>query len=82
MPPGYAPQLRQDAPIGGGPDWPGYAYIAGSVRSLLPLLEQLGTVTAAEADVHTLEDRLRAELVGNDGVQILPTVIGAWARRT
>lgn len=78
----HAPQLRQDAPIGGGPDWPGYAYIAGSVRSLLPLLEQLGTVTAAEADVDTLEDRLRAELVGDDGVQILPTVIGAWARRS
>ena len=53
-----APQLRIEAPIGGGPDWPGYAYIADSVRSLLPHLEQTGSVTAAEVDVDTLEERL------------------------
>lgn len=76
-----SPQLRSDAPIGGGPDWPGYAYIAGSLRSLLPFLEQLGIVTAAEIDIETLEERLRAEVVDQQGVQILPTVIGAWARR-
>jgi SAM-dependent methyltransferase len=75
-----SPHLRLDAPIGGGPDWPGYAYLADSVRSLLPFLEQIGTVTHAEVDVETLEDRLRAEVVGHDGIQILPSVIGAWAR--
>ena len=41
-----APELRQDTPIGGGVDWPGYALIAESVRSLLPFMEQIGTVTA------------------------------------
>ncbi len=75
-----APQLRLEAPIGGGPEWPGYAYIASSVRSLLPRIEQTGAVTAAEVDVETLERRLRAEIVGERGVQILPTVIGAWSR--
>ncbi len=75
-----APQLRLEAPIGGGLDWPGYAYVADSVRSLLPHLEQAGAVTAAEADVETLEERLRAEVVSERGVQILPTVIGAWSR--
>ncbi len=75
-----APQLRLDAPIGGGPDWPGFAYIAGSVRSLLPVLEQASAVTSAEAEIETLEERLRAEIVRERGVQILPTVIGAWAR--
>ena len=75
-----APQLRLDAPIGGGPDWPGYAYVADTVRSLLPFLEQAGAVTAAEADVDTLEARLRAEVVSARAVQILPTVIGAWTR--
>jgi SAM-dependent methyltransferase len=74
-----APQLRQDTPIGGGPDWPGYAFVAESARSLLPFMEGLGTVTAAEADVDTLEDRLRAEVLEHNAVQILPTVIGAWA---
>ena len=39
-------------------------------------------MTAAEADVDTLADRLRAEVVASGGVQILPTVIGAWSRRT
>jgi predicted N-acetyltransferase YhbS/SAM-dependent methyltransferase len=75
-----APQLRLEAPIGGGPDWPGYAYIASGVRSLLPRLEQTGAVTAAEVDVDTLENRLRSEIVSERGVQILPTVIGAWSR--
>jgi SAM-dependent methyltransferase len=72
-----APELRQEAPIGGGPDWPGYAFVAESMRSLLPFMEQMGTVTAQGADVDTLEDRLRAEVVAENAVQILPAVIGA-----
>jgi ubiquinone/menaquinone biosynthesis C-methylase UbiE len=75
------PQLRLDAPIGGGPDWPGYAYVADTVRSLLPMLEQMGVVTAEEVGVDTLADRLRAEVVARRGVQMLPIVIGAWARK-
>jgi SAM-dependent methyltransferase len=76
-----APQLRLDAPIGGGPDWPGYAYVADTVRSLLPRLEQMGAVRAEEVGIETLEDRLRAEVVGQQGVQMLPMIIGAWARK-
>ena len=75
-----APQLRAGAPVGGGPDWPGYAFVAESVRSLLPVLERAGTVTAEQADVATLADRLRDEVVATDGVQLLPTVIGASTR--
>ena len=74
------PQLRLEAPIGGGPDWPGYAHVAETVRSLLPFLEQAGLVTAAEVDIETLADRLRDEIVAVTGVQILPAVVGAWAR--
>jgi ubiquinone/menaquinone biosynthesis C-methylase UbiE len=76
-----APQLRLDAPIGGGPDWPGYAYVADTVRSLLPMLQQMGIVTAEDVGIETLADRLRAEVVGKRGVQMLPIVIGAWARK-
>jgi SAM-dependent methyltransferase len=76
-----APELRHDAPMGGGGAWPGYAFVAESARSLLPFMEQLGTVTAAEADIDTLEDRLRAEVVEHDAVQILPSVIGAWSTK-
>jgi len=76
-----APQLRLDAPIGGGEDWPGYAYVADTVRNLLPMLEQMGVATPEEVAVDTLADRLRAEVVGQRGVQMLPIVIGAWARK-
>jgi ubiquinone/menaquinone biosynthesis C-methylase UbiE len=76
-----APQVRLDAPIGGGPDWPGYAYVADTVRSLLPMLERMGMVTAENVGIETLADRLRAEVVGQGGVQMLPIVIGAWARK-
>jgi ubiquinone/menaquinone biosynthesis C-methylase UbiE len=76
-----APELRQETPIGGGHDWPGYALVAESVRSMLPFLEQIGAVTAAEADVDTLEARLRNEALGHDAVQVLPTVIGAWTTK-
>jgi ubiquinone/menaquinone biosynthesis C-methylase UbiE len=75
------PQLRLDAPVGGGENWPGYAYVADTVRSLLPMLEQMGLVSAEDVDVETLADRLRAEALGQRGVQMLPIVIGAWARK-
>jgi hypothetical protein len=75
-----APQLRHDVPMGGGPGWPGYAYVADTVRSLLPFLERVGMVRADEIGIDTLEDRLRAEVVGQDGVQLLPAIVGAWAR--
>ena len=74
------PELRHDAPIGGGLDWPGYAYVRGVVRSLLPFMEQIGAVTAEEVDVDRLEARLRDEALAYDAVQVLPTVIGAWTR--
>jgi SAM-dependent methyltransferase len=51
-----------------------------TVRSLLPFLERAGLVRADEVDLDTLEDRLRAEVVDRDGVQLLPAIVGAWAR--
>jgi SAM-dependent methyltransferase len=75
-----APRLRHDMPAGGGPGWPGYAYVADTVRSLLPFLERIGAVQADKVGVDTLEDRLRAEVTGQDGVQLLPAIVGAWAR--
>jgi hypothetical protein len=76
-----APQLRLDAPVGGGEDWPGYAYVADTVRSLLPMMEQTGLVSAEDVGIDTLADRLRAEALGLRGVQMLPIVVGAWAQK-
>ena len=75
-----APRLRRDAPVGGGPGWLGFAYVADTVRSLLPFLERVGAVRPDEVDIDTLEERLRAEVVGQDGIQLLPAIVGAWAR--
>jgi SAM-dependent methyltransferase len=75
------PQLRLDTPVGGGEDWPGYAYVADTVRSLLPMMEQMGVVSAEDVDIETLADRLRAEALELRGVQMLPIVMGAWARK-
>ncbi|HSJ46559.1 MAG TPA: class I SAM-dependent methyltransferase [Euzebyales bacterium] len=75
-----APQMRIDVPAGGGADWPGYAYIAATVHSLLPFLEQQGAVARDEVDETTLEERLRAEIIDRDGMQILPAIVGAWTR--
>ena len=77
-----APQLRLAAPIGGGRDWPGYALMADTIRNLLPHFTRIGAVTAEEIGIDTLEDRLRAEVVAAGGVQVLPTVVGAWSRRS
>src|SRR5262245_63682639 len=46
-----APRLRFDAPIGGGPRWPGYEYVSNTLRSLLPFLEQVGAVSPGDVDI-------------------------------
>jgi SAM-dependent methyltransferase len=74
-----APQLRLDAPTGNGADFPGYAYMESSVRSGLPQLIKFGIATADDVAIDTLAQRLRDE-IGN-GTLVLPTLVGAWARK-
>lgn len=74
------PSVRIDTPVGGGPDWPGYEFVAATMRSLLPMLVAFGGVDERDVAVDTLADRLRDEIVASDGVQPLPSVYGAWAR--
>lgn len=76
-----APELRLEAPIGGGPDWPGHEYVAATLRSLLPGLQRLTGLDPAEVGVDTLADRLRADAEAGGCIQMLPIVIGAWARK-
>jgi SAM-dependent methyltransferase len=75
-----APQLRRDLPVGGGPGWLGFAYVADTVRSLLPFLERVGAVKPDEVDMDALKERLRAEVAGQDGIRLLPAIVGAWTR--
>lgn len=75
-----APQLCVHSPAGGGDGWPGYAYLAATVRSILPHLEQAHGLRPHDLGLDTLEGRLRDEVVGSDGIQILTTVVGASTR--
>lgn len=59
------PVLHFEAPMGGAEAWSGYPYVANSFRSLLPLLEEFGIATAEEADVDTLAERVRREVVAS-----------------
>ena len=75
-----APELRLEAPIGGGPDWPGYEYIAETLRSLFPAIAAATGLDPAAIDIDTLAERLRNEVVDESGVQMLPVIVGAWSR--
>jgi hypothetical protein len=76
-----APNLRTEAPMGGGPHWAGYDYVAETLRSLLPAMQRMGVVDPAEVEIDTLAERLRDDAVAGARVQMLPLVVGAWSRR-
>jgi ubiquinone/menaquinone biosynthesis C-methylase UbiE len=75
------PQLMVEAAVGGGPDWPGYEYLAETMRSLLPALQQLTGVDASVMQIDTLAARLRDDVVSRHGVFMLPIMFGAWSRK-
>jgi hypothetical protein len=66
------------------PGWPHGqlpAWMAETVRSLLPRMEALGIATAAAVDVDTLEQRLREEVARMHGFAVSPLMYGAFARK-
>ena len=75
-----APQMRYDAPIGGGPDWIGYETFTDHLRAVLPVVMQLGGATEEEIAIDTFAERLRTEVVGQRGVLRCLPAIGIWAR--
>jgi hypothetical protein len=76
-----APQMQVEAPMGGGPDWLGYEYLTETLRTLLPVLQRFNVPGAADVQIDTLASRLRAEAVEHRAVQLLPLLVGAWARK-
>src|SRR5215831_11361136 len=61
------PECRAEFSIDGGPHSPLYKWVAETVRSLLPRMEELGLTTATAVDINTLEDRLRQEALDTRG---------------
>jgi SAM-dependent methyltransferase len=74
-----APRMHASSSVGGA-EWGGHAYAAATLRSMMPLAERFGVATAAEVEIDTLAERLRAETASSGGVVKSPDLIGAWAR--
>ncbi len=55
-------------------------YVADTVRSFLPAILAHGLATEAEVDLHTLADRMAAELKAAGAVFFSPELAAAWAR--
>jgi 2-polyprenyl-3-methyl-5-hydroxy-6-metoxy-1,4-benzoquinol methylase len=75
------PSMRIDALIGGGPRCPLFEVVAELTQSLLPVMEKLNIASAAEAQVSTLAERIRDEVVGLNGIVRSAGFIGAWSRK-
>lgn len=76
-----APELHVEAPVGGGADWPGYDYVAETLRSLLPALHRVRGLDPGQVDIDTLAARLRDDVTSRQAIQMLPIMYGAWARK-
>jgi len=77
-----APNTIAATQVACGPTSPGYEYMVGVLRSLLPLIERSGVANVAEIGIDILAARLRDDAVANDRVIFLPRIVGAWARLT
>jgi ubiquinone/menaquinone biosynthesis C-methylase UbiE len=74
------PVTRLHARVEGGPDSPLYAYMADSVRSMLPQARRLGVEGFDDRSVDTLAGRLRAEVMAAGGVLVAWPVVTGWSR--
>jgi SAM-dependent methyltransferase len=75
------PSMRIDALICGGPQCPLFEVVAELIQSLLPVMEELNIASAAEAQVSTLAERMRDEVVALNGIVRSAGFIGAWSRK-
>jgi ubiquinone/menaquinone biosynthesis C-methylase UbiE len=74
------PELFAEMPVGGGVDPPLYAWMAETVRSLMPLLVKQGVTSEEELAIDTLEERLRSQVVKTRSQLVCPPQVCAWAR--
>jgi SAM-dependent methyltransferase len=76
-----APTMRLDALIAGGPNNADpLRLLADIVDTLLPEMERLGVVTAAEVGPESLFERMIAEAGQRDSILVGRYEIGAWSR--
>lgn len=76
-----SPVMEANAPVDGAPGMTSHAYFVETLRSLVPLAEKLGVVTAEEVEIDTLADRLLEEAEASEAVLIMPQAVSAYAVR-
>jgi ubiquinone/menaquinone biosynthesis C-methylase UbiE len=76
-----APTMRDETLVGGGPDFGGYAWLAGVARSLAPLMATLAITDVDQLELDSLTDRIRDDAVASGAVVWTPSFVGAYARR-
>jgi 2-polyprenyl-3-methyl-5-hydroxy-6-metoxy-1,4-benzoquinol methylase len=76
-----APKLTFEMLVDCSPDSEICEFVADTVRSLLPRLEQLGIVSSGRLQIDTLAGRLRQEQAELGGVVGMMPLMGAWCRK-
>jgi hypothetical protein len=75
------PSIKAEVAIGGEAGSYLYGWMAESLRSLLPRVEQFGLATAEELELETLAARTEAECIALQSQLVGPIQFGAWARK-
>ena len=76
------PEVRVEAILRGGANsYDLVNWIVGLVGTLLPSMERLGIVGAADVDLETLAARMTDEIVANASVVMRHLEVGAWCRK-
>jgi len=77
------PSLRIDAAIGGRADFGGFDLMSETLESLLPVIRELGIATEADVGISVgISDKIRNEVVRNNGIMISPVLVGAWSTKS
>ena len=74
------PELSGEFIVGGGPDFPGYPWLANTMRSLAPMAQKLGISLEPLGDLDSLAQRLRSEAANVTSDFWSPPYVGAFAR--
>jgi SAM-dependent methyltransferase len=72
------PTIQAEVPVGGEPGSYLYGWVAETIRSLIPRIEQFGLATVEDLQIDTLAARMEAEGVALGAQLIGPTQFGAW----
>lgn len=78
---GLEAQMTGSCRIEGGTESVTYHFVAESLKSLLPAMENFRIATAEEVGVDIIADRLRQQAVRGEHCIFFPRVVGAWARK-